>query len=92
MRCLSGWVLDKAEFEPCILRARERVVHLESETANERKRQASEQDLQQVLGQLEGFARWVGTRLENSDWPTWREIIRTMVKRIEIDATEARVI
>ena len=85
-------LLDKAEFEPRIRRARERVVHLESETANERKRQASEQDLQHVLGQLEGFARRVGTRLENTDWPTRREIIRTMVKRIEIDATEARVI
>ena len=76
-------LLDKGEFEIRIRRARERVVQLEAEAANERARRSSEEDLRRVLGQLDGFARSVGDRLGSADWSTRREVIRALVKRIE---------
>jgi len=38
------------------------------------------------------FAQCVHHRLDDADWSTRREIIRTLVRRIEIDAAEVRVV
>jgi site-specific DNA recombinase len=45
-----------------------------------------------VIGQLEGFAQRVDEGLGAADWRTRREVIRALVKRVEIDETEVRVV
>ena len=45
-----------------------------------------------MIGQLEGFAQKVDEGLGEADWRTRREVIRALVKRVEIDESEVRVV
>jgi site-specific DNA recombinase len=85
-------LMEKDEFEPRILRARERLSQLEEEARVEDERQTAEQELRLVIGQLEGFAHRVSEGLGEADWRTRRDVIRAVVKRVEIDETEVRVV
>jgi site-specific DNA recombinase len=85
-------LMEKSEFEPRITRARERLAQLEGEARAEEDRAASEQELRLVIGQLEGFAERVEAGLGAADWETRREVIRALVKRVEIDETEVRIV
>ena len=84
--------MEKAEFEPRVVRARERLSQLEAESRVEEERQSAEQELRLVIGQLEAFARRVKEGLGEADWRTRREVIRALVKRVEIDESEVRVV
>ena len=52
----------------------------------------TEGELRLVIGQLEEFARRVSDGLQGSDWLTRREIIRALVKRVEIEHQEVRIV
>ena len=65
---------------------------LEAESRVEEERQAAEQELRLVIGQLEGFAQRVNEGLGEADWRTRREVIRALVKRVEIDESEVQVV
>ena len=41
---------------------------------------------------MEGFAQRVNEGLGEADWRTRREVIRALVKRVEIDESEVRVV
>ena len=73
--------MEKSEFEPRVVRARERLEHLEAESRVEEERETAEQELRLVIGQLEGFAQRVSEGLGEADWRTRREVIRALVKR-----------
>jgi hypothetical protein len=45
-----------------------------------------------VIGQLEEFARRVSQELQEPDWDTRREIVRALVRRVEIDEQEVRIV
>ncbi len=45
-----------------------------------------------VIGRLQEFAERVKTGLAEADWSTRREIIRALVKRVEVGAEEVRVV
>jgi site-specific DNA recombinase len=83
---------EKAEFELRVVRARERLSQLESESRVEAERQTAEQELRLVIGQLEGFSQRVNEGLIDADWQKRREVIRALVKRVEIDESEVRVV
>ena len=51
-----------------------------------------DQRVELVIGQLEEFARRVSDGLQGSDWLTRREIIRALVKRVEIEHQEVRIV
>jgi site-specific DNA recombinase len=85
-------LMERGEFEPRILRARERLSQLEAESRAEEERQTAEQELRLVIGQLAGFAQRVDDGLGEADWRTRRDVIRALVKRVEIDETEVRVV
>ncbi len=85
-------LMEKAEFEPRVVRARERLSQLEAESRVEEERQTAEQELRLVIGQLEVFAQRVSEGLGEADWRTRREVIRALVKRVEIDEAEVRVV
>src|SRR5512135_1822633 len=85
-------LMEKAEFEPRVVRARGRLLQLEAESRVEEERQTAEQELRLVIGQLEGFAQRVKEGLGEADWRTRREVIRALVKRVEIDEAEVRVV
>jgi site-specific DNA recombinase len=85
-------LLERPEFEPRITAARERLARLEEEHRRAVDEEATEAELRLVIGQLEEFGRRVSEGLEGADWPTRREIIRALVKRVEVDENEARIV
>lgn len=44
-------------------------------------------ELRLLIGRLEEFAQKVSNSLDHVDWNTQREIIRLLVKRVEVGAT-----
>ena len=48
--------------------------------------------LQRVIGQLDLFAAMVHDRLADADWSTKRDIICTLIKRIEVAADSVRIV
>jgi site-specific DNA recombinase len=87
----DGW-LDKSEFEPRILAARERLAQWEEEHRERISEVTQEAELRLVIGQLEEFARRVSQELREPDWDTRREIVRALVKKVEIDEQEVRIV
>jgi site-specific DNA recombinase len=88
----SEGLVEKGEFEPRVRGLRERLTRLESEVQEQIAREAEERDLCLVIGRLQEFAEKVKAGLEEADWATRRELIRTLVRRIEIEAEEVRVV
>jgi site-specific DNA recombinase len=85
-------LLDKSEFEPRILAARERLAKLEDECRQRMDEANQESELRLVIGQLEEFARRVSQELQEPSWHTRREIVRALVKKVEIDEQEVRIV
>ena len=85
-------LLDKPEFEPRILAARERLAKLEDECRQRIDEANQEVELRLVIGQLEEFAKRVSHELQEPDWDTRREVVRALVKKVEIDEQEVRIV
>lgn len=84
--------IDKAEFDPRITRMRTRITQLEEQIQQIQDRASMERELQVILGQLETFTERVKDGLQEADWFTRRDIIRALVKRVEIDQEQVHVI
>jgi site-specific DNA recombinase len=85
-------LIAKHEFEPRIAELRRRIAKLETETAALRGAEEQARSLQLVIGKLSVFAEMVHDRLKTADWSIRREIVRTLVKRIEVTDDVVRVI
>jgi len=84
--------IEKSEFEPRIKNLKERIGKLEVQ-ANKLSQEALLQtQLQLIIGRLEEFASKVNQGLEKADWLAQRELIRTLVKRVEIDLEQVNVV
>ncbi|HEY6410999.1 MAG TPA: recombinase family protein [Ktedonobacteraceae bacterium] len=84
--------INKAEFEPRITRMRERINQWEEQQQQLRDEAGLEQELRLILGRLEDFTSRVKEGLHAADWSTRREIIRALVKRVEIDHEQVHVV
>jgi site-specific DNA recombinase len=84
--------IDKAEFDPRISRMRERIKQLEEHVHQIQDQASLQRELRLIIGRLETFAEQVKHHLQEADWLTRREIIRTVVKRVEIDQEQVHVI
>jgi site-specific DNA recombinase len=85
-------LVDKEEFEPRVRAFRERLAKLEAEAQEQEHQNAEERELRLVIGRLQEFADRIKADLAEADWSTRREIIRALVKRVEIDEQEVRVV
>jgi site-specific DNA recombinase len=85
-------LIDKQEFEPRVTRMRERMQHLEEQLQRLKEDSEAEGELRLILGQLETFAAKVDAGLHNADFATRRDIIRALVKRVEVDEQQIRVV
>ncbi len=85
-------MIDKAEFEPRITRMRERIKQLENHVQQIQDEAGLEHELRLILGRLETFASKVKEGLTEADWLTRRELIRTLVKRVEVNQEQVNVI
>jgi site-specific DNA recombinase len=85
-------VISKAEFEPRLAGLRQRVAALEAEAAARNNAAEQTRSLHLVIGKLETFASLVRERLDEADWITKRDLIRTLVRRIEVNDQHVRVV
>jgi len=85
-------LLEKPDFESRLSRSRECLSKLEAEAKQQAASQAQTTELRLVIGQLEAFTERIKSGLAESDWLTRREIIRSLVKQVEIDETHIRVV
>jgi site-specific DNA recombinase len=85
-------LIEKQEFEPRVTRMRERMQHIEGQVQHLKEEADMEGELRLILGQLQMFASKVENGLQHADFSTRREIIRTLVKRVEVDEQQIRVV
>jgi site-specific DNA recombinase len=85
-------LLEKSEFEPRVTAARERLSRLEGERNQKAAQESQESELRLLIGQLEEFAERVSDGLKQPTWATRREIVRALVKKVEIDEGEVRIV
>lgn len=85
-------LIDRSEFEPRLHHAQDRLRNLNTQISTLVAEQDRTQDLRLVIGQLEAFAKMVDSSLDQVDWSTKRQLIRTLVKQIEIGAEAVKVV
>lgn len=85
-------LIGKAEFEPRLARLRQRITALEQHVQREAEEAATTHDLQLLVGRLDEFAAKVRAGLADADWHLRREIIRALVKQIEVVTDQVTVV
>jgi site-specific DNA recombinase len=85
-------LLDKAEFEPRVREAKARLAKLQGEAEAAAKREADEVEVATTIGQLEGFADRIRAGLQDAGWDTRREVLRALVKRVEVGTDAVKVV
>ena len=84
--------IEKQEFEPRIKRLRQRLTELEDQDRQLRTELTQQAELRLVITQLEDFALKVKDGLAEADWLTKRDLIRTLVQRVEIGPETVNVV
>jgi site-specific DNA recombinase len=85
-------LLDKTEFEPRIRTTRQQLHKLEDQLKVSLDEQADIREMRLVIDNLAQFSQRVTSGLNEADWETRRQIIRTLVKRIEVDVEQVKVV
>jgi site-specific DNA recombinase len=88
----AAGVIERAEFEPRIVGMKSRVAELQTQQRATAEAAQAERELTLVIGQVEDFAARVRHNLDSLDWLNTREIIRTLVRRIEIDSDHVEMV
>ena len=94
-RLIDGYaeeVIDADEFKPRLAGLKQRLARLQAERDAAAAAHEAERSLQLVIGRLEEFARRVRAGLEGLDWHDRREVIRALVRRIEIEHDQVEVV
>jgi site-specific DNA recombinase len=84
--------IEKSEFEPRLRRQRERISEVEEQLKHLADEAMLEQELRQTVGHLQDFAVKVTENLDQITWVARRDILRTLIKRIEIGKTHITII
>ena len=85
-------LIDKQEFEPRITRLRQRLTALEEQAQQLRDETTLQDELRLIIGRLEDFAIKVHNGLEGADWTSKRELIRALVKRVDVAHDQVNVV
>jgi site-specific DNA recombinase len=85
-------LIDKSEFEPRITRLRQRLARLEEQRQTLADEAALHGELQLIIGRLEDFATKLHDGLEAADWTSKRDLIRALVKRVEVARDDVNIV
>ncbi len=88
----SDGVLERGEFDPRLQRARQRVVKLKQQVAQLEQDSREQATLRKALACLDDFTSSIGSNLDAADWTTRREILRTLIDRVVIEADQIRIV
>ena len=85
-------LIDKQEFEPRVTRLRQRIAHVEAQCQQLAEAETLQRELQLIIGRVEEFATQVQQNLEALEWHRQREILRALVRRVEIGVDQVQVV
>ena len=85
-------LIDKGEFEPRVTRLRPRLARLEEQRQALADEAALQGELPLIIGRLEDFAAKLRNGLEAADWASKRDLIRTLVKRVEVARDDVNIV
>ena len=88
----AAGLIEKDEFEPRIKRAKERVAKLEEHMKQLADEASLKTQLELIVGKLDDFAATVKEGLDKPDWSTRRELIRALVRRIDVGEEQVNVV
>jgi site-specific DNA recombinase len=85
-------VIEQHEFQPRIAGLKERLARVEEQRRALAEAAEAERGLSLVIGRVEDLAAKVHRGLDGLDWRGTREIIRALVRRIEVDGDAVEVV
>ena len=85
-------VVDREEFEPRLQRARKRLSDLEKKIDAIQSQTREQSVLREALACLDSFSETMTTNLDQADWNTRREILRTLIERVVVEPDQLRVV
>jgi site-specific DNA recombinase len=85
-------LLTKEEFEPRVRASKNRLARLEEEQTKLMVRANEQEELRSIVNHIDEFAQQLAERIETLDWTDKREVIRALVKRVEIGKEDVRVV
>ena len=85
-------VLDRGEFDPRLERARERIEKHQQQLDTHQHESREQATLREALACLDDFTSSIDTNLESANWALRREILRTLIDRIEIEESQLRIV
>ena len=78
-------VVDRNEFEPRLERARKRLSDLQTKLDAVQSQTREQAVLREALACLDSFSETMTNNLDQADWTTRREILRTLIERVVIE-------
>jgi site-specific DNA recombinase len=88
----AAGLLETTEFEPRIKRLKERLAKLEAEEQQRAQEIQEQAELQLLYSRFEDFADEINKSLHEADWQQRREVLRALVKRVEVDNDNVRIV
>jgi len=88
----AGGFIDKTQFEPRIAGLKLRLSQLQDQQQVAVEAANAERELSLVISRLEDFSAKISRGLDRLDWQGMRNIIHTVVRRIEIDHDSVEVV
>jgi site-specific DNA recombinase len=85
-------LITKKEFEPRVRQSKNRLTQLQEEQAKLLIRANEQEELRSVINHLDEFAKKLTDGIEKLSWSDKREVIRALVKRVEVGKEEVRVV
>jgi site-specific DNA recombinase len=85
-------LIEKADFDPKMMQLKVKLEQVQQQIDASKQQHAGQVELFLVINRLEEFAAAVNDRLSNLNFNNQREIIRALVKRIEIHHDEIVVV
>jgi len=84
--------IEKSEFEPRIRQLKSRLEKMEVDLKADVEGENQQKEMRLIINSLEQFSERLNSGLKEADWKTSREIIRTLIKAIEIEEDKIRII
>ncbi|WP_265034479.1 MULTISPECIES: hypothetical protein [unclassified Wolbachia] len=84
--------INQEEFEPRIRAMKQNLKMVEEQKKKIFDQKKLTEEFTLIVTNLEGFSSSINSSLDNADWLTKRDIIRTLVKRIEINFENVNIV
>ncbi len=85
-------LIDKVEFAPRVTRLRQRMAHIAEQCQALADEETLQSEMRLIVSRLDDFAEQVGRNLDELEWAKKREIIRALVRRVEIGVEQVQVV